>query len=106
MLEWIRKLGRGGFSFFEKLGRSNLFLLKTLVGIHDHEKIAPQRIIINVDLMVSEDQPVDDEALGGERAGEFDFVVLGKLAEVAADRHLGGFGELELEGGVARPVGA
>ena len=33
MLEWIRQLGRGGFGFFEKLGRSNLFLLKTLVGI-------------------------------------------------------------------------
>jgi phospholipid/cholesterol/gamma-HCH transport system permease protein len=33
MLEWIKQLGRGGFSFFEKLGRSNLFILKTLVGI-------------------------------------------------------------------------
>ena len=33
MLEWIRQLGRGGFSLFEKLGRSNLFILKTLVGI-------------------------------------------------------------------------
>ncbi len=33
MLEWIRQLGRGGFGFFEKLGRSNLFLLKTLAGI-------------------------------------------------------------------------
>ena len=33
MLEWIRQLGRGGFGFFEKLGRSKLFLLKTLVGI-------------------------------------------------------------------------
>ncbi len=35
--------------------------LKTLVGVHDHEKIAPQRVIINVDLMVNEDAPVDDE---------------------------------------------
>ncbi len=33
MFEWIRQLGRGGFGFFEKLGRSNLFMLKTLVGI-------------------------------------------------------------------------
>ena len=33
MLEWIRQLGRGGFGFFEKLGRGNLFLLKTLVGM-------------------------------------------------------------------------
>ena len=33
MLEWLRQLGRNGFSFFEKLGRSNLFMLKTLVGI-------------------------------------------------------------------------
>jgi phospholipid/cholesterol/gamma-HCH transport system permease protein len=32
MLEWIRQLGRGGFGFFEKLGRSNLFILKTLAG--------------------------------------------------------------------------
>ena len=33
MLEWIRQLGRGGFGFFEKLGRSNLFIMKTLAGI-------------------------------------------------------------------------
>ncbi len=33
MLEWIRQLGRNGFGFFEKLGRSNLFMLKTLAGI-------------------------------------------------------------------------
>ncbi len=33
MLEWIRQLGRGGFGFFEKLGRSTLFILKTLAGI-------------------------------------------------------------------------
>ena len=35
--------------------------LKALVGIHDHEKIAPQRIIINVDLMVDESEPVRDD---------------------------------------------
>lgn len=34
--------------------------LKTLIGVHEHEKIAPQRVIINVDLMVSEENPVDD----------------------------------------------
>ena len=33
MLEWIRELGRGGFRYFEKLGRSSLFLGKTLAGI-------------------------------------------------------------------------
>lgn len=33
MLEWIRGLGRSGFGFFQTLGRSNLFLLKILVGI-------------------------------------------------------------------------
>jgi len=33
MLEWIRDLGRSGIGFFEKLGRSSLFLLKTLAGI-------------------------------------------------------------------------
>ncbi len=33
MLEWIRDLGRGGIGFFEKLGRSSLFLLKTVAGI-------------------------------------------------------------------------
>ena len=33
MFNWIRQLGRGGFQFFEKLGRGFLFLLKTLVGI-------------------------------------------------------------------------
>ena len=35
--------------------------LKALVGIHDHEKVAPQRIIVNVDLMVDESEPVDDD---------------------------------------------
>ena len=35
--------------------------LKALVGIHDHEKIAPQRIIINVDLMADESEPVRDD---------------------------------------------
>lgn len=35
--------------------------LKALVGIHDHETIAPQRIIINVDLMVDESEPVQDD---------------------------------------------
>lgn len=35
--------------------------LKALVGIHEHEKIAPQRIIINVDLMVDESEPVQDD---------------------------------------------
>lgn len=35
--------------------------LKALVGIHDHEKIAPQRIIINVDLMADESEPVVDD---------------------------------------------
>lgn len=33
MLEWIRSLGRSGMRFFEKLGRSSLFLLKTIAGI-------------------------------------------------------------------------
>jgi phospholipid/cholesterol/gamma-HCH transport system permease protein len=33
MLEWIRQLGRGGFDFFEKVGRASLFLLKTHVGM-------------------------------------------------------------------------
>ena len=33
MLEWIRQLGRGGIDKFAKLGRANLFLLKTLAGI-------------------------------------------------------------------------
>jgi phospholipid/cholesterol/gamma-HCH transport system permease protein len=33
MLEWVRQLGRGGISYFEKLGRSSVFLSKTLAGI-------------------------------------------------------------------------
>ena len=33
MLEWIRDLGRSGIGFFEKLGRSSLFLLKALAGM-------------------------------------------------------------------------
>lgn len=32
MLEWIRKLGRSGFRFFNKLGRGGLFLVATLGG--------------------------------------------------------------------------
>jgi dihydroneopterin aldolase len=34
--------------------------VKTLVGIHEYEKVAPQKVIINVDLMVSEREAVDD----------------------------------------------
>jgi phospholipid/cholesterol/gamma-HCH transport system permease protein len=33
MLEWVRQLGRQGIGQLEKLGRANLFMLKTLAGI-------------------------------------------------------------------------
>jgi len=33
MLDWIRQLGRSGINQFEKLGRANLFMLKTLGGV-------------------------------------------------------------------------
>lgn len=35
MLEWIRQLGRGGIGQFAKLGRANLFMVKTLTGFYD-----------------------------------------------------------------------
>lgn len=33
MEQWLASLGKGGLSFFERLGRGNLFLLRTLAGI-------------------------------------------------------------------------
>jgi phospholipid/cholesterol/gamma-HCH transport system permease protein len=33
MTEWLQKLGRGGLSFFERLGRGNVFLLHTALGL-------------------------------------------------------------------------
>ncbi|HFD81439.1 MAG TPA: lipid asymmetry maintenance ABC transporter permease subunit MlaE [Gammaproteobacteria bacterium] len=33
MIAWIRRLGRTGIDFFEKLGRGSLFLAATLVGL-------------------------------------------------------------------------
>ncbi|HHO69092.1 MAG TPA: lipid asymmetry maintenance ABC transporter permease subunit MlaE [Gammaproteobacteria bacterium] len=33
MIAWLRSLGRDGIAVFEKIGRGNLFLLRTLVGI-------------------------------------------------------------------------
>jgi phospholipid/cholesterol/gamma-HCH transport system permease protein len=35
MLNWFRQLGRSGIGQFEKLGRANLFMLKTLAGFPD-----------------------------------------------------------------------
>lgn len=45
MLEWIRHLGRSGIDFFEKLGRGNLFLARTLVGVP--EVLARPRLLIS-----------------------------------------------------------
>ncbi|TCK17564.1 phospholipid/cholesterol/gamma-HCH transport system permease protein [Thiogranum longum] len=33
MFKWIQRLGADGSAFFEKLGRGNLFLVKTLTGV-------------------------------------------------------------------------
>lgn len=33
MIDWIQKLGRGGLNYFERLGRGNLFLLRTVMGL-------------------------------------------------------------------------
>ncbi len=33
MIDWIQKLGRGGLSFFERLGRGNIFLFRAVAGI-------------------------------------------------------------------------
>lgn len=37
-------------------------VLRCLIGVHDHEKVSPQRVRINLDLAVAEDgQPIDDK---------------------------------------------
>ncbi len=33
MDQWLQALGKGGLSFFERLGRGNVFLLRTLTGL-------------------------------------------------------------------------
>jgi phospholipid/cholesterol/gamma-HCH transport system permease protein len=33
MTDWLQKLGRGGLSFFERLGRGNVFLFHSLMGL-------------------------------------------------------------------------
>ncbi|MGI9463776.1 MAG: dihydroneopterin aldolase, partial [Aestuariivirgaceae bacterium] len=36
--------------------------IKAMLGIHDHEKLSPQRVIINIDLTVKErGEPLEDD---------------------------------------------
>jgi len=82
--------------------------LKTLVGVHEHEKIAPQRVIINLDLMVNETEPVDDEVFSTvvdyERVVKTTKALLGEghvhLLETLAERIAGGCLEDERVHGV------
>lgn len=59
--------------------------LKALVGVHDHEKIAPQRIIINVDLMVDESEPVQDDVF--RTVVDYERVVI-KIKEIIDKGHV------------------
>jgi 7,8-dihydroneopterin aldolase/epimerase/oxygenase len=59
--------------------------LMALIGIYDHEKVKPQRIIVNVDLSVQEaDAPMDDD-IGHVVSYE---IVVKKIEAIVAAGHV------------------
>ena len=59
--------------------------LTALIGIYDHEKLKPQRIIVNIDLSVEEgDGPMDDD-IGHVVSYE---IVVKKVEAILAEGHI------------------
>ncbi len=59
--------------------------LMALIGIYDHEKIKPQRIVVNVDLSVQEaDAPMSDEI---DHVVSYEIVVK-KIETIVAEGHV------------------
>jgi 7,8-dihydroneopterin aldolase/epimerase/oxygenase len=59
--------------------------LHALIGIYDHEKINPQRIIVNVDLSVQEAEAAMDDDIGHVVSYE---IVVKKIEAIVAAGHV------------------
>ena len=59
--------------------------LMALIGIYDHEKIKPQRIIVNVDLSVQEAETPMDDDIGHVVSYE---IVVKKIEAIVAAGHV------------------
>ena len=59
--------------------------LMALIGIYDHEKTAPQRIIVNIDLSVKEGQGPKDDDISHVVSYE---IVVKKVEAIIAEGHI------------------
>lgn len=59
--------------------------LMALIGIYDHEKTDPQRIIVNIDLSVQEGEGPKDDDIGHVVSYE---IVVKKVEQIIADGHI------------------
>lgn len=59
--------------------------LMALIGIYDHEKTDPQRIIVNIDLSVQEGEGPQDDDIGHVVSYE---IVVKKVEQIIADGHI------------------
>lgn len=59
--------------------------LMALIGIYDHEKVDPQRIIVNIDLSVQEGDGPQGDDIGHVVSYE---IVVKKVEQIIADGHI------------------
>ena len=59
--------------------------LMALIGIYDHEKTDPQRIIVNIDLSVQEGEGPQDDDIGHVVSYE---IVVKKVEQIIAEGHI------------------
>ncbi len=59
--------------------------LMALIGIYEHEKTNPQRIIVNIDLSVQEGDGPQDDDIGHVVSYE---IVVKKVEQIIADGHI------------------
>jgi len=58
--------------------------ISTMVGVHDHEKVAPQRIVVSIDLTVMEEGKVEDDHIDEVVCYE---MLINKVKGIAASAH-------------------
>ena len=59
--------------------------LRALIGIYEHEKTDPQRIIVNIDLSVTEGEGPKDDDIGHVVSYE---IVVKKVEQIIAEGHI------------------
>ena len=59
--------------------------LKALIGIYAHEKIDPQRVVVNIDLSVTEGEGPKDDDIGHVVSYE---IVVKKVEAIVAEGHI------------------